>query len=307
MDFLGSIKKEIDHIGEIVQERGARHTFKEGLVATFKTVSGAVDGNDNHDDPEEKQVDKIRESICASHRFNSFAGERSRNAVKWYIDGHDYFWAVSEILESARQCIFILDWWLSPELYLRRPPSDFPQFRLDRLLKRKAEQGVKVYICVYKEVTQTMNMSSNHTKEALQALHPNIKVMRHPDHIGSKNDVQFWSHHEKVVVVDNHRACIGGLDLCFGRWDTHNHPLADCHPTDFTRTLFPGQDYNNGRVMDFQQVDNFVSSQISILETARMPWHDVHLALAGPAVLDIVQHFVERWNKIKKEKYNDDV
>lgn len=76
----------------------------------------------------------------------------------------DYFWAVSEILDSAKECIFILDWWLSPELYLRRPPADFPQFRLDRLLKRKAEQGVKVYICVYKEITQTMNMSSNHTK-----------------------------------------------------------------------------------------------------------------------------------------------
>lgn len=48
----------------------------------------------------------------------------------------------------------ILDWWLSPELYLRRPPAQYPEYRLDRLLKRKAEEGVKIYICVYKEVTQ---------------------------------------------------------------------------------------------------------------------------------------------------------
>jgi phospholipase D1/2 len=41
--------------------------------------------------------------------------------------------------------------------------------------------------------------------------------------------------------VDNHFACIGGLDLCFGRWDTHTHPLADVHPTNFSLTLFPGQ------------------------------------------------------------------
>lgn len=87
--------------------------------------------------------------------------------------------------------------------------------------------------------------------------------------------VEFWSHHEKVVVVDNHFACIGGLDLCFGRWDTHTHPLADVHPTDFSKTLFPGQDYNNSRIMDFQHVDNFVSNALSILESARMPWHDV--------------------------------
>lgn len=45
---------------------------------------------------------------------------------------------------------------------------------------------------------------------------------------------------------------MGGLDACFGRWDTRNHPLADVHPTEFWRTLFPGQDYNNSRVMDFQ-------------------------------------------------------
>lgn len=114
--------------------------------------------------------------------------------------------------------------------------------------------------------------------------------MRHPDHIGSKgawtlfvaiqvlilaDNVEFWSHHEKVVVVDNHRACIGGLDICFGRWDTQNHPLADVHPTDFSLTLFPGQDYNNARVTDFQDVSNFVSETISVLETPRMPWHDV--------------------------------
>jgi phosphatidylserine/phosphatidylglycerophosphate/cardiolipin synthase-like enzyme len=91
------------------------------------------------------------------------------------------------------------------------------------------------------------------------------------------DDVELWSHHEKVVVVDNHRACIGGLDICFGRWDTQNHPLADVHPTDFSLTLFPGQDYNNARVTDFQDVSNFVSETISVLETPRMPWHDVCL------------------------------
>ena len=110
------------------------------------------------------------------------------------------------MLDSAKDCIFILvsrdigshldtflirdcvrqDWWLTPELFLRRPPADHPEWRLDRILKRKAEQGVKIYVIVYKEVTQTMSMSSSHTKHALEALHPNIACMRHPDHIGSK-------------------------------------------------------------------------------------------------------------------------
>ncbi|OJT05426.1 Phospholipase D1 [Trametes pubescens] len=268
-----------------------------------------------HDDPEEKRADMVRAEIMAGHRFHSFADQRSQNFVKWHvskpaisahIDGHDYMWAVSELLESAREAIFILDWWLTPELYLRRPPAKYPEWRIDRILKRKAEQGVKVYVIVYKEITQTMSMSSHHTKVRLEALHPNITCMRHPDHIGSKDDVEFWSHHEKVVVVDNRMACIGGLDLCFGRWDTHNHPLADVHPTNPEDTLFPGQDYNNARIMDFANVPNYVSNGLSAIESARMPWHDVHMTLTGTVVLDIVQHFVERWNEVKKRKYRND-
>jgi len=86
-----------------------------------------------------------------------------------HIDGHDYFYALSEMLDSARECIFILvcvsltpisvvhvtlvkDWWLTPELYLRRPPAYHPEWRLDRILQRKAQQGVKIYVIVYKEV-----------------------------------------------------------------------------------------------------------------------------------------------------------
>lgn len=78
-----------------------------------------------------------------------------------------------------------------------------------------------------------------------------------------------------MVVVDNEYAAIGGLDLCFGRWDTHSHPLADVHPTDFSKTLFPGQDYNNARVMDFKEVGDYVSNALSIQDVPRMPWHDV--------------------------------
>ncbi|KAJ7758051.1 hypothetical protein B0H16DRAFT_1885472 [Mycena metata] len=282
---------------------GLVEKLPEGYQHTRDEIIGLINPNRRHDDPEEKRQDEIRAEINAGHRFDSFAAERSENFVKWHIDGHDYMWALSEMIDNAREVIFIQDWWLTPELYLRRPPAYHPEWRLDRLLKRKAEEGVKVHVIVYKEVTQTMSMSSKHTKSALEALHPNVTCLRHPDHIGAKDTVEFWSHHEKVVVVDNHYACIGGLDLCFGRWDTHTHPLADVHPTDFSQTLFPGQDYNNARVMDFQNVWMYASNTLSGLESARMPWHDVHMTLSGPVVLDIVQHFVERWNEIKKRKY----
>lgn len=100
----------------------------------------------------EKEIDEQLAAIRGEHPFNSFAGPRLGNDVKWYISGHDYFYALSELLEKAKETIWILDWWLTPELYLRRPPAKHEDYRLDRLLKRKAEQGVKIYIMVYKEV-----------------------------------------------------------------------------------------------------------------------------------------------------------
>ncbi|PVG02411.1 phospholipase D/nuclease [Serendipita vermifera] len=279
--------------------------ISKGLTGALNEVQSIVNKNHRHDEEHEIEADRIRQAVNDGHRFKSFADQRFNNAVKWHIDGHDYFWAVSELLESAKECIMIQDWWLSPELYLRRPPAQYPEWRIDKIIKRRAQAGVKVYILVYKEVTQGMNMSSRHTKNHFHELHENIAVIRHPDHIGTIDSTRFWSHHEKVVVVDNHFACIGGLDLCFGRWDTHSHPLADAHPTEFFKTLFPGQDYNNARVIDFQQVDHFTNNAVSLLQTPRMPWHDVHMTLVGPVVLDIVQHFVERWNELKLRKYKD--
>lgn len=53
------------------------------------------------------------------NRYKSFASERESCHVKWYVDGKDYFYAVSEALMSAKEEIFIEDWWLSPELVYR--------------------------------------------------------------------------------------------------------------------------------------------------------------------------------------------
>ena len=46
--------------------------------------------------------------------------------------------AVAEVIEAAQEEIFITDWWLSPEIYLKRGLDFTPALRLDYLLKRKA-------------------------------------------------------------------------------------------------------------------------------------------------------------------------
>lgn len=46
--------------------------------------------------------------------------------------------AVADALEAATEEIYIADWWLSPEIHMKRPAIDGDYWRLDKILKRKA-------------------------------------------------------------------------------------------------------------------------------------------------------------------------
>nr|XP_022292267.1 phospholipase D1-like isoform X3 [Crassostrea virginica] len=159
-------------------------------------------------------------------RFEAFAPVREKAHAQWFIDGDSYFSAVADALEAAQEEIFISDWWLSPEIYMKRPITEGNRWRLDSILKRKAEKGVKIFVLLYKEMSIAVNLLSTYSKHTLMNLCPeNIKVLRHPDH--RPGGVLLWAHHEKIVAIDQKVAFLGGLDLCYGRWDNHSHPLTD--------------------------------------------------------------------------------
>lgn len=121
---------------------------------------------------------------------------------------------------------------------------------------------------------------------------------------GFSNDaILYWAHHEKLLLVDETLAFIGGLDLCFGRWDTHAHPIADSHPTDVNAGLFPGQDYNNARIYDFQNVSQYDKNKLDRNISSRMGWSDLSFCIQGPIIEDLRTHFVQRWNYIYRESY----
>jgi len=185
-----------------------------------------------------------------------------------------------------------------------------------------------------------ISVSSSHTKHALEDLHQNICVFRHPDHLPDKqtiasdfmtglqnikltaatavklpgdalaalygtteDTVLYWAHHEKLCLVDGHTAFMGGLDLCYGRWDTNQHSIADAHPGDVNRIVFAGQDYNNSRIMDFQDVTHWQNNKLDRTQNSRMGWSDISICLQGPVVQDLQEHFIQRWNFIYDEKY----
>lgn len=53
--------------------------------------------------------------------------------------------AVADALENAKEEIFIADWWLSPEIYMKRPPINGDYWRLDIILQRQAVSKKSVY------------------------------------------------------------------------------------------------------------------------------------------------------------------
>jgi phospholipase D1/2 len=60
--------------------------------------------------------------------------------------------------------------------------------------------------------------------------------------------------------------------------------------------IWPGIDYSNVRIMDFENVSEYKADLVKRDTDPRMPWHDVHCKLGGQVVFDLCRHFVERWN-----------
>ena len=267
----------------------------------------------------ERQLHQFLESIRfmsestawkRSNRFGSFAPVRSDVFSQWLVDGRDYMWNVSRAISMARDVIYIHDWWLSPELYMRRPAAISQKWRLDRLLQRKAQEGVKIFVIVYRNINSAIPIDSEHTKFSLLDLHPNVFVQRSPNQI--RQNTFFWAHHEKICIVDHLIAFVGGIDLCFGRWDTPHHLVTDDKPTGFEFSgapkdadhcqLWPGKDYSNPRIQDFYALDKPYEEMYDRFKVPRMPWHDISMQIVGQPARDLTRHFVQRWNFILRQR-----
>lgn len=74
--------------------------------------------------------------------FNSFAPTRPSTLSGWFVDGSSYMSAVADAIEGAVEDVFIADWWLSPEIYMKRPTIDGEYWRLDKILLRKAVRKI---------------------------------------------------------------------------------------------------------------------------------------------------------------------
>ena len=148
---------------------------------------------------------KAQSEWAQPHRYDSFAPVRHNVWAQFLVDGRDYMWNVSRALDMARDVIYIHDWWLSPQLYMRRPAAISQRWRLDRILARKAAEGVKIYVIMYRNINTAIPIDSEFSKFSLLALNPegknNVFVQRSPNQL--RQNTFFWAHHEKVCIVDH--------------------------------------------------------------------------------------------------------
>ncbi|XP_043378313.1 phospholipase D1 isoform X2 [Chelonia mydas] len=226
----------------------------------------------------EEFIHKNGKNFLTDHRFGSYAAIQQNTLAKWYVNAKGYFEDVADAMEAAKEEIFITDWWLSPEIFMKRPVVEGNRWRLDCILKRKAQQGVRIFVMLYKEVELALGINSEYSKRTLMRLHPNIKVMRHPDHVSSS--VYLWAHHEKLIVIDQSVAFVGGIDLAYGRWDDDEHRLTDVGSvkriagTKSTSTvnLIPTAESTEALALKTQPLGNLLQHRNSddILDSSRM-------------------------------------
>lgn len=227
---------------------------------------------------------------------------RSNNKAKWYVDGEGYFSDIYRALLSAEDRIFITDWWLCAELYLLRPAAKYPESQIFKVFEKIVkEKNVKIFVHMYREPEPALDLGSEFTSRFLTEnpiLKNNVKVIRHPER-GLSGLKLFYAHHEKICVIDDKVAFMGGIDLCYGRWDTQEHKLVD----DPNERLFPGADYSNPRLKEVIDIKVCHVDQHP-LSLPRMPWHDIGLCIEGPAAADASSHFMDLWNWANADSAN---
>lgn len=104
-----------------------------------------------------------------------------------------------------------------------------------------------------------------------------------------------------MVVIDQKIGFMGGLDICFGRWDTHEHRLVEDEPFGY----WDGQQFNNYRLKDIYEPRVFWKSNLNKDFQPRMPWHDIAVQIRGDVVIDLLRHFVQYWYFVKSELSSD--
>lgn len=183
------------------------------------------------------------------------------------VDAADYYRAFASAVEQARRSVLIMGWevdsgvrlWRDEEANVGDRPAELGDF-LSSVLGDREQLEIHVlcwdwalFYALERENLPRIRMGA----QTHDRLHFELDGS-HP--VGA-------SRHEKLVVVDDEVAFIGGIDLGRRRWDTSHH-----RPEEPRRR--------------------------SPEDTAYRPFHDIQAVVSGPVVRCLADHFRARWEKV---------
>jgi phosphatidylserine/phosphatidylglycerophosphate/cardiolipin synthase-like enzyme len=138
------------------------------------------------------------------------------------VDASEYYARLDQALRCARRSILIVGWDFDDRIRLRpdqgdsRPLGDF----LRSLAEAQPELDVRILV---------WSAAVIHAAGNAKTLLAGAPWLQHP-RIALRLDQQhplYASHHQKLVVIDDVIAFVGGIDLTVERWDTCRHSDGD--------------------------------------------------------------------------------
>jgi len=179
---------------------------------------------------------------------------RDGNRMEVLVDGETALPRIADELERARSHVHLAGWFFTPEFRLR---PDGPGLR--ELL---AELAGRVEVRVLSWAGSPLPLFHPDRKQGRELREALMRGTRIRCALDSR-ERPMHCHHEKLVIVDDRVAFVGGIDLtdyCGRRFDRRDHPARDS-----------------------------------------LGWHDAACRLEGPIVRDVAEHFRLRWEAVAGE------
>jgi phosphatidylserine/phosphatidylglycerophosphate/cardiolipin synthase-like enzyme len=172
------------------------------------------------------------------------------------IDGARALPRIAEAIAGARSRVHIAGWHVSPDFGLTRDPH---ARQLRALLAEVAERAEVRVLLWAGAPAPVFKPSRSAVRQVRAELTRGTRVRCALD----RHERPMHCHHEKLVIVDDRVAFVGGIDLTSlggDRFDSDEHPMR-----------------------------------------GRLGWHDSASRIEGPAVADVAAHFGARWNAVTGE------
>ena len=208
---------------------------------------------------------------------------------------------IYQAISNAQKLVYVTGWSVFTGISLVRgeDAAYCPDSNVGELLKRKAEEGVKVLVMTWNEKSNDGGlldgMMGTHDEDTNAYFQDTDVICTNVPRsktswlgLGGQFVGSMYTHHQKTIICDTEMgdgsdrrrllAFIGGIDITDGRYDTPEFNLFKTihtvHSGDFYQNCTVGATFETG---------------------PREPWQDIHAMVVGPVAIDILDNFADRW------------